>query len=275
MYLAELHGKLSPKVEKMEDILTSNVFSFFKYSRRDIFLKRYLNGLGFNISEQEAREATFLFWPRYEDNTEPDLVIIAGDYYLLIEAKYFSDFADETKETKAQLLREVEGGRREAENYKKKFYLVAITADSYKKEEKFEVLLPHLRTYCLWTNWQSVAKFLYNILENQENIRLEEREFALDLYNLLDKKNLRGFQTLDMPSKKNVCLKTYPLVFFDARTAKYRGDFIGFKDALLFNQRIIPSQVSLFFSSYKELFRFQLDDKRLSQRSIPIFYEES
>ncbi len=274
MYLAELHGKLSPRVEKMEDILTSNVFSFFKYSRRDIFLKGYLNELGFNISEQEAREAAFLFWPRYEDNTEPDLVIIVGGYYLLIEAKYFSGFADETKKTKAQLLREVEGGRREAKNYGKKFYLVAITTDSYKKDEIFEMLLPYLRTYCTWTNWQSVAKFLYSALENQAGIRWEEREFALDLYNLLDKKNLRGFQALDMPSKENVCLKAYPLVFFDAKTAKYRGDFIGFTDALSFNQRITPSQVSLFFSGNEELFRFQLDDKRLRRRRIPIFYEE-
>ena len=54
MYLAELRGKLSSRVERMEDILTSNGFSFFKYSTRDIFLKNYLNKLGFNISNQEV-----------------------------------------------------------------------------------------------------------------------------------------------------------------------------------------------------------------------------
>ena len=37
MYLAELHGKLSSKVQKMEDVLTSNVFSFLKYSEREVF----------------------------------------------------------------------------------------------------------------------------------------------------------------------------------------------------------------------------------------------
>ena len=46
MYLAELHGKLSSKLEGMEDLLTSNVFSFFKYSTRKIFLKSYLAELG-------------------------------------------------------------------------------------------------------------------------------------------------------------------------------------------------------------------------------------
>ncbi len=45
MYLAELHGKLSQRIERMENILTSNVFSFFKYSTREIFLKGYLNEL--------------------------------------------------------------------------------------------------------------------------------------------------------------------------------------------------------------------------------------
>lgn len=47
MYLAELYGKLPSRIERMEDILTSNVFSFFKYSTREIFLKGYLNKLGF------------------------------------------------------------------------------------------------------------------------------------------------------------------------------------------------------------------------------------
>ena len=131
MYLAELHGKLSSRVERMEDILTSNVFSFFKYSKRDIFLKGYLNTLGFNVSEKEANEAEFLFWPRYEENTEPDLVIIVGKYYFLIEAKYFSDFGGETEKTKSQLLREIEAGQLDANNYRKKFIFIAITADYF------------------------------------------------------------------------------------------------------------------------------------------------
>jgi hypothetical protein len=49
MYQAELKGKLPEETEKMEDILTSNVFSFFKYSNRIIFLKNNL--LEINSSE--------------------------------------------------------------------------------------------------------------------------------------------------------------------------------------------------------------------------------
>mgnify|MGYP005621754621 CR=1 FL=1 len=66
----------------MEDILTSNVFSFFKYADRKIFLKQFLNDLGFVITDAEAETASFCFWPSFEDDTEPDLVIKAGLYYM-------------------------------------------------------------------------------------------------------------------------------------------------------------------------------------------------
>ncbi len=79
-----MKGKFSLSMRRSEDILTSNVFSFFKYADRTIFLYEYLQGLGFNsITVEAARDAEFIFWPSFEDGTEPDLVIIAGDYYLL------------------------------------------------------------------------------------------------------------------------------------------------------------------------------------------------
>ena len=101
MYLAELHGKLSPKLERMEDVLTSNVFSFFKYSAREVFLKGYLEMLGFGVSEQEAGAAEFLFWHRFEDNTEPDLIIRLGiiTYFLKL-----STSQDSTKELESPTL---------------------------------------------------------------------------------------------------------------------------------------------------------------------------
>jgi hypothetical protein len=226
MYLAELHGKLSQRIERMEDILTSNVFSFFKYSAREIFLKGYLNILGFDISDQEANEAEFIFWPRFEENTEPDLVIIVGDYYLLIEAKYFSEFGGENEKTEAQLIREINGGKLDAKNYNKTFKLIAITADHYYKKNKFDVIPSEFRAYFKWTNWQSVAAFLKNILQTRAGIRQQEHHFTLDLYSLLDKKNLRGFQSLDILQDTIPHLKPYESLFFEAKTAKFRGAFI-------------------------------------------------
>lgn len=87
MYIAELKGKIPADVEKMEDILTSNVFSFFKYSRRNIYLKIFLSKLGIIVTDNELNEAEFIFWPTYDDGTEPDVVIIVSEYYLLFESK--------------------------------------------------------------------------------------------------------------------------------------------------------------------------------------------
>lgn len=276
MYLAELHGKLPSRIERMEDILTSNVFSFFKYSTREIFLKGYLNRLGFNISDQEANETEFIFWPRFEENTEPDLVIIVGDYYLLIEAKYFSGFGEETKKTRAQLLREIERGKLEAKNYDKDFKLIVITADYYYKGSKFEVIpsdfIPHFK----WTNWQLISLFLNSILESSKNIKKQERDFASDLYNLLDKKNLRGFQGLNILYNTNPYLKTYASasIFFDVRTAKFRGAFIGFTHSLSFDKRIAPLRKTIFLSSEKKIFTPLLQLRKLKYTENSIFYKE-
>lgn len=274
MYLAELHGKLSSGIERMEDVLTSNVFSFFKYSTREIFLWGYLNELGFNISNQEANEAEFIFWPRFEENTEPDLVLIVGDYYLLIEAKYFSGFADETKKTKAQLLREIEGGKLEAKNYGKDLKLIAITADHYYKENKFKIIPSDFIPYFKWTNWQSVSSFLYNILESTRDIKKQERDFALDLYNLLDKKNLRDFQGLNSLYNISAFLKSYDFVFFEARTAKFRGDFIGFMHSLSFDKKITPLRKTIFLSGQKKIFTPLLQLGKLKDNKTSIFYKE-
>jgi hypothetical protein len=80
MYIAELHGKLSIEKEKKEDILTSNVFSFFKYTDRDTFLYPFLEKLIPDISREDTEHAVFHFWPCYDDHTEPDLVIVTDKY---------------------------------------------------------------------------------------------------------------------------------------------------------------------------------------------------
>ena len=273
MYQAELHGKLSQRIERMEDILTSNVFSFFKYSTREIFLKGYLKELGFDVSDQEAIEAEFIFWPHFEDNTEPDLVIIVGNYYLLIEAKYFSDFGGETDKTKAQLIREIEGGRLEAKNYGKDFVLIAITADSYRKDYKFEIISKSFRPHFVWTNWQKVSWLLTNILESDKKITNQERDFAFDLYNLLDKKNLRKFQSFDILSLMNQYLKPHASVFFNAKTAKFRGDFIGFLNSLPFEKKILMMRKTIFLTTKKKIFTHLLQSRKLTYSKDTVFFK--
>lgn len=271
MYLAELHGKLSSRIERMEDVLTSNVFSFFKYSNRDIFLKKYLNKLGFNVSIREAEEAEFRFWPVFEDGTEPDLVIIVGKYYLLIEAKYFSGFRKKTETTDDQLKREIKGGQLDAFSYGKEFYLIAITADYYYKKDKFEVIPQKFRPHFKWTSWQSVSSFIDNILSSNLNINGPKRDFGLDLYNLLDKKHLRSFQSI---TYNGPLLKDYKSIFFDAKTAKLRGDFIGFVESLSLTKGLKPVGKTVFFSSTRRVFKSLLKLEKLKQVKSPIFFKE-
>lgn len=272
MYQAELRGKLSSRIERMEDILTSNVFSFFKYATREIFLRGYLGVLGFAVSDQEASEADFIFWPRFEENTEPDLVIIAGDYYLLIEAKYFSEFGGESEKTEAQLIRELNGGKLDAKNYNKTFKLIAITADHYYKENKFDIIPSEFRAHFKWTNWQSVAAFLNNILQTRADIRPQEHVFALDLFSLLDKKSLRGFQSLDILQDTIPHLKPYDSLFFEAKSAKFRGAFIGFRETLLFDKKIALMKGTIFLSGERRFFNHMFQSSSLKQAENVIFF---
>lgn len=271
MYLAELHGKLSSKTERLEDILTSNVFSFFKYSNRALFLRRYLMMLGFDLSSEEANNAEFVFWPRYEKNTEPDLVIRAGKYYILIEAKYFSDFDPGNKEVKAQLIREIEGGGLEANNDDLEFHLIAITADYYYKEDKFGIIPKAFRGNFKWTNWQKVTSFLEDTLEEDQNICEYEKDFAHDLFALLDKKNLRNFQGPNKLSGLKLLPKYFDSVFLKAKTARFRGAFIGFTESLSLDEMITSHDKSVF---WERIFFKILEQKFMLNNYNTVFYQE-
>jgi len=52
MFIVELKNKIPSGLEKMEDILTSNVFSFFNYAKnkRTIYLKSLLNKIDIEVS---------------------------------------------------------------------------------------------------------------------------------------------------------------------------------------------------------------------------------
>jgi hypothetical protein len=245
MYVAELKGKIPSNLEKMEDLLTSNVFSFFKYSKREIFLKILLEKLQIKVSNHALDKAEFIFWPSYEDKTEPDLVIIVGDYYLLFESKYFSDFAKETPKTEKQLIREAVGGLKESKLLNKNFIYIAITADYNKKPEKFREI-EDLGINIKWINWQSISEILLNLIEKEGN-NLPDYLFALDLYNLLDKKKLRSFRSFNNLNF-NIVEKKPENLFFSFETALFRGDFIGFEKSFLDFPAIVKPPKTIFFN---------------------------
>ena len=227
MIIAELNGKIPSKLNDKEDILTSNVFSFFKYSDRQLF-KEYLSKLGIEVTLKESENAEFIFWPSYEDGTEPDLVVICGEYYLLFEAKLYSDFSPETTTVASQIEREISMGKMTSENINKEFIYVAITDEYYKDRKKY--LEYEKRDFkFIWTNWQFISRFIDERLES-ESIK-QNREFANDLFSLLVKKRLRSFEGLTNIEIKNK-FGLDNAIFYNLNTSKFKGEFTGFIENL-------------------------------------------
>ena len=228
MIIAELKGKIPSKLNDKEDILTSNVFSFFKYSDRQLF-KQYLSKFGIEVTLEESKNAEFIFWPSYEDGTEPDLVIICGKYYLLFEAKLYSDFSHETATIDSQIEREILMGKMTAENMNKEFIYVAITAEYYKYRKKyFEYENRDFKF--IWTNWQFISRFIDERLESG-SIE-QDVEFANDLFSLLVKKRLISFDGLINIVVKNE-IEFDNAIFYNLNTSRFKGEFTGFIDNLL------------------------------------------
>jgi hypothetical protein len=276
MYMAQLRGKLSERAERREDILTSDVFSFFKYGDRQVFLRgflnRFLGDLGVNVSSSEAEAAEFQFWPKYADRTEPDLVIIAGQFYILIEAKFRSSFEWPEELELSQLRREIRGGYSEARSLGKEFCLVALTADYIYKPENFQ----HIRTEELadirfkWMNWQQIYDYL---LEVMDTVPLTSTTglFCQDLCDLLDKKNLRPYRHIRAMLAGMPAIQVPMKIFFASETAKSRGDFIGFETALSHLKQLVTVPRALFLEG-KPIFASLRSNKGLRQLPDHIFF---
>ena len=272
MYIAELQGKFSPKEERMEDILTSNVFSFFKYANREIFLYEFLKLLDIKVNPTDLNEAEFNFWPIYEDRTEPDIVIIVGDHYLLFEAKFNSGFGDGEDFSANQLIREYNMGKLEAENIEKKFHLIAITAH-FSKHQFLADNSGSFKKNIRWINWHRIALLIYNILERPISLENEYRIMAEDFYALLVKKGLRYYAGLDVFQSISLLHKVSSLVFFNAKTAQYRGDFLGFVESFSGISQLQHTN-QIFFTSYKKFNFSHLPGNKIDKINEHIFFKE-
>lgn len=278
MYIAELRGKFSPSEERKEDILTSDVFSFFKYADRQVFLAQFLKLLGLGVSRQDLAEVEFLFWHSFEDGTEPDLVIITGKYYLLVEAKFHSDFGQESEKIQHQLVREYKGGELEAHNMDKEFQLVAVTAH-YARHQFLAENSAYVSRDLHWLNWHQIALLIASCLETHPGLTQETRVFAEDLYDLLVKKNLRKYAGVDFLKNLRKVGSSSPQLFFEAATAFYRGDFLGFTVSLQDSPRVQPLTGSIFYKNLSlekraSFFDFTNYDP-LGNPPEAIFYQET
>lgn len=273
MLKAQIHSKLPTQICDLEDVLTSDVFSFFYYSNRQVFLYDFLRRIDLVVSRSESVSAEFQFWPRFEEQTEPDLIIIVGNYYLLIEAKYKSDFGKGSDKTKPQLIRETEAGLIEAENLGKKFVLLAITKDAYKINEKYISVQNDKKLTVNWFSWQKVSEMLIELLKSEKSIDLRDRLLAEDLLSTLDKKNLRKYQSLQKVLKSNKSLNPLKQIFLKAETIQVRGDFIGFTNSIIVEQRLSRYKTLFLEASRSNYFSTRLKQKQIMAPKNIIFFK--
>lgn len=246
MFRAELHGKLPSESRHREDVLTSNVFGFLEVADRSRFLARYLRDyLKLKVSDAEAITAVFEFWPTYSDGTEPDVVIIVGRWYVLFEAKLFSNFGlDASDAEKNQLRRELREGRREAIRRGLKFRLVTVTRESWQDTKRYPDIRPNDRIYWIWSNWQTFHALLEDTPESSRGI------LGHQLFQLLDGRGLRGFRGYQ---KLGIAPPAAEFVFLKANATRSSGFFLGFQS--IFDEDVADS-ATVFWSPTKRFRRY-------------------
>lgn len=110
MLAAEIYGKISlnnPPYQRMEDVLTSHVFSLFRYLKNlqlpTSFLREALNLRGEKLILNDLVSAQVCFWPRFSfpciGFREPDALLLLedisnGKVAAVIEAKYGSGLSN-------------------------------------------------------------------------------------------------------------------------------------------------------------------------------------
>jgi hypothetical protein len=117
---------------------------------------------------------------------------------------------------------------------------------------------------------------IFNILERDPNISLETRLFAEDLYYLFLKKKLRNYEGVRAFSYSHKLSPEEAELFFSARTAQYRGDFIGFIQALLESSTITKFPKDIFYNQEGSLFNsLVMIDKLILKHPGKLFFEVS
>jgi len=222
MFRAELHGKLPGGYRRREDVLTSNVFGFLEVANRRRFLARYLRDhLMLEVTDAEAIAAEFEFWPTYTDGTEPDVVTSVGRWYILFEAKLYSDFGrDANDPDQNQLRRELSEGRREASRRGLAFRLVTVTRESWRNVKRYPDIRPDDRGHWIWSNWQAVHALLDDTQEPKRGV------LGRQLHRLLDGRGLRGFRGY---TGMGVVPPAPGVVFLSASATRSPGFFRGFQ----------------------------------------------
>jgi len=199
MTLAELKGKISSKIENSEDLLVSDVFSVIKNADRKTVLNSFLSLVNVKIKETELEKVEFRFWNKYEDGTEPDIIIVTDSYYILIEAKYKSKLGSD----ESQLIREVKSAFEE-KNDNQRLYLICVTDDVLEPKEAIGDLVRETNLQNVyWIGWRKINDLFKKLLMVPKLDEISKR-LVSEVVELLEKKNLVYFDKFEEENYLNV-----------------------------------------------------------------------
>lgn len=251
MTIAEIRGKISligsNLNERMEDLLTSDVFGAFKYLPPHLGILDFINTAinqdkkSFSLSLQPSR-VEWVFWPYLQipgaKNCEPDVLVSLEDKYgdshiIMIEAKYYSSKSsqeDECNQPNDQLARELhnlqllkprDAGWSENITIKART-LVYITQNAgipiieinQSLDEYY--IKRHDKQDIFWTSWRFLPQLIESIIGRAEN----EYQAAIlqDLLDLLRRKHLTMFHGM-VPI--DFMLRPVDFVFYEMAPSKY------------------------------------------------------
>ncbi|MCD4708426.1 MAG: hypothetical protein K8S62_11905 [Candidatus Sabulitectum sp.] len=229
MTVAEIHGKIASSgsniSDRLEDLLTSDVFGTCKYLRDELLLFPFLSTAisvptkkAFDLLPLDISISEYSFWPRLS-RSEPDLLLHLqsesdNDLLVMIEAKYLSGksgkaYSDDELTTantsRDQLARQLEDlcdfSARENifkidKPHRCLFYVTAhrhCPSDSILEAiNEFEcirqtAIVPNV----YWTSWVKLYDIALSSL--REKINLRERALLSDICLLLKRKGLVKF----------------------------------------------------------------------------------
>lgn len=151
-----VHTELHSKTSVGEDGLTDAVFSAIRWLPTDVALLPVL-AAAFPQESWSAAEADVqvFFWPRFQDRTEPDVVIVTPEQAVVIEAKAGAAFGE------LQLEREWDGLATYPPARMRRRFLLAITDDPLEPQRvlDFRSALQDAGT-CAWLPWTAIGRLL-------------------------------------------------------------------------------------------------------------------
>ena len=248
MTIAEIHGKISSSgsniSDRREDLLTSDVFGCLRYIPFDKGFQKILTQAQLYIDQKKLLgidnsdgNVCVEFWPRLENNSEPDVLIRKGDHLIMIEVKYLSgksghyepnqDSEDSMEAASSdQLARLFRGLMGNKGNYPRRslIYLTAhrilpqndIEAGCKELDELSDDNRHEYNDNVYWLSWFEVYKTVDRLLDESSEIRDKYWRIVLsDIKELLNRKSLRQFKGF-----KGLLEKCTPIMSFYKRSLR-------------------------------------------------------